>query len=490
MYKKIKGGIKKNKINLTSWNAVYKMITSDSTRLTCLSYDSLKGYLIQAEFVDDNVEFLSLNESRTAFTKPVNYVALKFTLIGEGIKLEPLIIGVGSFIKETEKELDYLEEANKQQKIYIKSVTTNGNAICPGVLDFLTFDSTNAKILLKKIFKKAKDLQSKIMIQYLFSELVRKHSLRLGLITMELVDNCRTLQSIKLYQPAYDNGRKQALAQLLRLFLNIKIINYDCHLKNVLTRLDESSSANGDETVLIDFGRTLDFSQIKLSSDNISKERCFSQPAPSKTHELITKYNAAVNPDTGTPIETENNYLSDLNNIIGLTETDLIKSKRVTEDIVIVRMSNIIKFIALVDYCCKYVVLGECGRPQMIHLLEYIYGKLSDNWIHDPPNFELTPVVKAKYREIIPVFEHLTTNRRHGDRNAISAAAIERMIADGTIFSVNSLKYRHDTRKSTRKRARNSSHNSSSNSTRNSSRNSSSNSTRKRARNSSSNSSS
>jgi hypothetical protein len=81
---KMKGGIIKKNINLSSWQAVYNMITSKHSTLTSISYDSLVGFIFKLDISDKKYsEFRGLNNDRTLFNEPVKSLIFKIVIIDE-----------------------------------------------------------------------------------------------------------------------------------------------------------------------------------------------------------------------------------------------------------------------------------------------------------------------------------------------------------------------------------------------------------------------
>jgi hypothetical protein len=84
--RKVKGGLKQKDPSLTSWQAVYKMISNPESTLTKISYSSLKGYIFKLDVppIPENSEFFGLNVDGTALNVPIYSLIFKFAIVSEG----------------------------------------------------------------------------------------------------------------------------------------------------------------------------------------------------------------------------------------------------------------------------------------------------------------------------------------------------------------------------------------------------------------------
>jgi hypothetical protein len=425
--RKIKGGLKQKNPLITSWQAVYKMIINPQSRLTKIAYSSLKGFIFRLDVpqIPDNSEFLGLNQSGTAFTVPIYSLIFKFSIISYEDENLPNLIIPGDkdqygnpLLTGREKEFEYLDEfkneANIQQSIYLKTVNPTGKPICLAVVDFSIFDKPASDRLLRELLEKpTNDIVVNTMLQYLINNITSTR--KLGMISMELANSdFRELSSIE-NKDAYNSDCIYAIAQILILFVKLKTLNYDCHSGNVLASITPPIR---DETraVLIDFGRTLNFNESDPFSDD--------------ANEIMQTYQTIKN-DGGS-------FVVDLSEILNFDITSLYVSGRTTEDEVIDRMQKIIKFMAYLDYVINntYFLMSHDG-PQLIDLLLYLYGpNFSTRWKITPPNFQITPEVKEKYKNVIATIRVLTEAPLTAS-NRISGTAISRMINNGQLFFVN-----------------------------------------------------
>lgn len=128
----------------------------------------------------------------------------------------------------------------------------------------------------------------------------------------------------------------------------------------------------------------------------------------------------------------------------GSTKDPRIKEEEERESIR--KMNDIIKFMACVDYATNntYFVMTQ-GGPQMIALLSFLYGPgFSVNWGSPvegditqpprPPDFELTPPVRAKYSQILDIIMQLTGSS--SDFNRVSETAMTSGVLGARLFKI------------------------------------------------------
>jgi hypothetical protein len=412
--RKIKGGLKQKDPSLTSWQAVYKMIENPASTLKKIAYGSLKGFIFKLDVPPrpENSEFFGLNAAGTDFNVPIYSLIFKFAIVSATEEELPDLVVPGdskSYGKDTEDLESFKIESQVQQNIYVATATPSGKPICLAVADFSYFDKTASDVLLEKLrLKRGNDAKVNAMLGYLIQNVTPCR--KLGMITMELADsNFKELYDFSSNASIFDNLIKYALAQIFILFTKLKVFNYDCHFANVLGKDD------GTKTFLIDFGRTLNFTNRN--------------PFPEAGTIIMREYNTI----------TGGNYRNDLIEVVGFSVTDLYFGGRTTEEMVIARMEKIVKFLAYTDYVTNttYFDMISLGmRPQMIGFLRYLYGEsFSDDWIKRPPDWTLTPNAKIKYQSLLPVIRSLT-EAPVGAVNRLSRAAVETMMDDKRLFSI------------------------------------------------------
>jgi hypothetical protein len=190
------------------------------------------------------------------------------------------------------------------------------------------------------------------MIIYLSNTIrdINEHSekIGLGMITMELVDNREYDQLYKFSnRPSiYHKSCCYAIAQIIVLFLNLKLINYDCHSGNVL-------SSDSGKSFLIDFGRTVNANTIT---------------------ETIKRYYNRL---------SKRNFNNDLTELKKIDKTRFYTDKqrgdnKTSKDWLI----EIIRFIALVDFSTNVSIYREqIVSPQMISILDNIFDNMPSDWV-------------------------------------------------------------------------------------------------------------
>ena len=425
--KKIKikkiGGLKQKDTSISSWQSVYKMICVPGAILSKISYSSLNGFIFKLDIPEnpEYSEFFGLNDTKTALTKPIYSLVFKFIIISDtDIEELPKIKGKS---KITELQKNVLDEAFIQQEIYKTTLSPNGNPITISVVDFSYFNTDATKILINKL----KECDNKenpdvvLMLDYILDNV--KDNRKLGLITMELA-NSDFLELYDVYNDNYDAYRvdiKYAIAQLLILFIKMKIINYDCHHSNVLaSTLPESK----EKSILIDFGRV-----VVLQEDNTFQPNGKSRFTDAEWSNIVRRYLRASQSDN-------NNYQRDIRLLKQIQITDLYKTSNDSEDEydIIYKMSSIIRFIGSLDYAINKTLFG-IESPQMKDILSYIYGDY--DWTSTDPNWSITMNKRTEpiYKKIIPIFYSLTVTPMQ-QRNLVSQAAIKKRVEDKEILTI------------------------------------------------------
>jgi hypothetical protein len=430
--KKIKGGLKKKNPDLTSWQAVYKMITTPEAKLSLLSYDSLKGFIFRIDVPTDNPdnsEFLGLNYQGTAFNVPIYSLVLKIVLIRDNDrdqKLESLQIDDKYITKETERMMDIVREAQIQQLVYVKTLNPAGKPICLGVVDFSYFDQTASRRLLDTLLQIPGNDQ---FVQHILIYLIRNlnNGRKLGIISMELADKREYTVLHRISDNEIINeGCKRILAEIVILFVKCKIIHYDLHSSNVLIRAD------GQKAFIIDFGRVIHF-QPNLLTD---LEKKFAGYYLHFTDEVYVQDREMIVSDKP-------------DNMIEITDFyNMLGDEKETDADAVDILCDIFKFISSVDYSIKMTKstrpMYRYRRPQMLRFLQYVYPNISTNWYQHSPYFldsdehdswYITEEVRAKCLTIIPIIIELTKGRI-GSRNLFSMEAIKRNIRNGNIYFI------------------------------------------------------
>lgn len=423
--KKNKGGLRQKDSSLTSWQAVYKMINIPGATLTKIAYSSLKGYIFRLDIPNDPdiTEFFGLNAAGTAMNRPIYSLIFKFAIIAPSPEALPMLVIPGDHDdngnpvagrhKETEDLTSFKTEAITQQNIYTGTLAPLGRPITISVVDFSYFDAKSSTALLTQLMSMRGNSQTvQAMLSFLHNNVTATR--QLGLITMELANSeFRELSSVE-NEAAFSSDCDYALAQIFILFTKLKVMNYDCHPGNVLASRNPPSGGLEERSVLIDFGRTLNFTkQI---------------PYPEEEDLIIDQYE---------DLNGLGSYGNDLHEVLSYGVTDLYVGGRTTQQMVLEKMEKIIKFMACVDYATNitYFDMTYRDRPQLITFLQYLYGPtFSENWGVSAPDWTLTPDAIAMYANIIPIIRALTEDPQK--QNLVSASAIRSRIASGEILTI------------------------------------------------------
>lgn len=434
--RKLKGGLRQKDPSLTSWQAVYKMICVPGAQLSKISFSSLKGFIFRLDVPHDpaNSEFFGLNAAGTALNEPVYSLIFKFAIISEEADfLPPLVVpgdkddagrdagyndSNGSFVRGRAKETEDLDgfktEANIQQAIYTGTLAPQGKPITISVVDFSYFNKAASDALLTQLLGIPGNNQTvQAMLEYMRNNVTATR--QLGMITMELVNsNFRELWSVE-NPAAFASDCNYALAQILILFTKLKVMNYDCHAGNVLASRNPPASAGLEErSVLIDFGRTLNFNSAN--------------PFTSDKKKIIAVYESV----------SGQKFARDLAAAKSFDFTDLYVAGRTSEDEVIERMELIVKFMACIDYATNitYFDMSHMNRPQLKTFLQYLYGPtFSEDWGASEPDWTLTPAARTAYASIIPTIRALTAARIQ-QTSFTSRESVDRRIQTGEIIRI------------------------------------------------------
>lgn len=456
--RKNKGGMLKKNPHLTTWQAVYKMICNPTATLRQISFTSVKGFIFRLDVAKDpvNAEFFGLNDVGTSFTKPVYSLIFKFAVIGRDatdLELPNLIIPgdkdeygrrmrYGRF-KETETMDAFKTEATAQQIIYSQTVNPIGHPVCLAVVDFSTFDAPSSTALLDNLLMlSGGNLIATTMINYLKRNV--NEGRRLGLITMELANpQFRELKSIPIGSLDYSRGCEYGLAQIFVLIAKMKIINYDWHLGNILafdSRFVPPETTSNKPSIMIDFGRPTDLME--------------NPPFPEEAETIVGKYNRF----SGTVFSEDLEKIRQISLIkdlyVGLGKRGKPQDNDALSGPIIEKMHEIIKFLAYLDYATNttYFYMGdEIGfdRPQLIDLLEYIYGPgiISKRWTHSGVeevrrSFVLNDNARRVYfnvikliREMTEISESLIRDTRITGAHFLSTSTIDKHIREGNMYN-------------------------------------------------------
>ena len=427
---------------VTSWQLIWMIISDPDTEVTCLAFESLKGFLYTVQIPPHLQDvFLDLNDAGTRFDKPVKSLVLKFGVLTANApdrELKILRTPTRSIRKRTDVLNNFAQEASLQQKIYISTVGQHGQAVCPAVVDFSYFTSDSAIYLLEELEKRCNDINSKKMTEFLLTEFqTNSRSAKdymLGLIAMQVGGtNFVPIYTLSGYPDIYNEACIRAISQFIRLAVEAKIANYDSHAANILSKQD------GTKTYLIDFGRVVDLqndSQDVLSSftpdEQMSIRNVYKNIYRKRTPPIFQDFDA----DYAKIAEIINEGVTFFH---FTPESEHHKEAYIsTRDEIITRMNELIKFIAELDYAINRT-LYSLNKPQMSGVLESFYGPdrapFSGDWPVTPPNFDLNPALIDKYIEVAALFRAETIADTNRVRSATSPANIRALVNNGAFFS-------------------------------------------------------
>ena len=185
--------------SISRFELVCDMIQS-STRIECISYSSLKGFVFS---VEGTPQFVSLTPQLFSNKKrnlELGKIILKFTLLTKDDKNKKLSSFEMDFkevedddkkkeiSKETDLEKDFKNESFTQLDIFTRSFQIGALSICPSILTRTVLENNEANIFLDFIESKLNDSDNNIeknVINYI-KEQVKNFSL--GIIAMEYAE--------------------------------------------------------------------------------------------------------------------------------------------------------------------------------------------------------------------------------------------------------------------------------------------------------------
>jgi RIO1 family len=253
------GGVKLKNPEKIRFTPVYDMIDNADSKLDVLTYSSLKGFLFTLDVPAEVSEYVDMGKRLNV---PVLNYILKFAVIRDDADY-PLLDCDGNE-KVSESPDTYFQEAKMQQTCWLESISGGRPAICPSVANFSLFDNRESQKLLN-FFKRKRRQQGassdklRILLDYLDQCCKDDPQNRLGVIVMPRVNNSIPLADFIYDRTTTNDDKIQAyamvIAQILRLFLQLKVVHFDLHSYNALV-----SGGNGEpvKTILIDFGSAAD----------------------------------------------------------------------------------------------------------------------------------------------------------------------------------------------------------------------------------------
>lgn len=246
------GGLKLIHQHKQRFQAVYDMLTSQSSRVTLLTYASLKAFMFVLDVDEADSEYLKLSGAQ--FTKRVTSFILKLAVITQHNDEDLGTFNPKGVIihKQSETKKSLLDESKIQQLIWKKSIEAGKPAICPSVANFSLFDNAESQEVLAFLRTKVSAVPTSVnVVDYLLAQTSRGHEI--GVIVMPNIENSKTLHdflALPVSNAVKENAVAHVLAQVVRLFLEVGVVHFDLHAGNALISYENNLS-----TFIIDFGR-------------------------------------------------------------------------------------------------------------------------------------------------------------------------------------------------------------------------------------------
>jgi hypothetical protein len=255
--KNFKGGLILNKkaveLGLTGFGPVLYMLLSGSARIQALTVDSLSGFMITLNVVQDDSTYQNFKNNKL---EHITSFIIKIVVIRDKKQPLPKFKGIP---KSSETESSFLTEARLQQTIWLRNAIGGKPEFTPSVANFALFEEAQSLNVLKCLGAKG-DPDTIDVIHYLS----RINSLKLGVLLMPMIDDSVTLRS---YLSNSDEEKKIAychtIANIVKLFILINVVHWDLHSENAMIVSDTQQS------FLIDFGRASNIKQPNNYGDHI-----------------------------------------------------------------------------------------------------------------------------------------------------------------------------------------------------------------------------
>ena len=280
------GGIIKKNDNVASIISIMNMINIERAKIKKISFESLYGFVFELQvpdIKDCETEFFGLNESKSGFTRPIDAVVIKISVLNKGeYELPELILNNELIQKLTSIEEEFKKEAVLQSEIYHQTLS-RGDPICPSIIDLLILSSNDATAFLDKMKSKSNEIDdSRLVIEWLINCFSEYKKCNLGMIVMESAMSYNSF--FKEQTLLYNSIKKSAtrgrsaksslsskamtseeiagrhknmlftlLQKVIRLYNECRIVHFDLHKGNSMVKYNESDK--NYNLYLIDFGR-------------------------------------------------------------------------------------------------------------------------------------------------------------------------------------------------------------------------------------------
>jgi hypothetical protein len=276
--KSVRGTIKTDTpkiiIKKDGFKPVYNMVNRVDSKLSLLTANSLKGFMINLTVNKQDTEYLNLRDRQ--FTYPVTNFILKFVII-RGTN-DPILDSYNGIRKSFESRQSFFEEAKLQQLVWSKSIIDGKPAICPSVANLSMFDTINSENLMQffldKVNTEPTTTSSEPTATSTFEYLKKNSTIKdrgIGVLTMPAITQSTTIDRfLNLRDNSLFYGTvitheiksraiSSVFAQIARLFIDIGVVHLDLHPGNVMIYLDSDKTIlkpdDKIKTLLIDFGR-------------------------------------------------------------------------------------------------------------------------------------------------------------------------------------------------------------------------------------------
>jgi hypothetical protein len=287
------GGLKLIDASKTGFQPIYEMLNNSNSQISILTVSSLKGFMLDLFIPENESLYTTLNESKQLTKKVSNFI---FKIAVTSPKNNTKLPNFNSYSKATETTESFFEEAKLQQMIWEKSIQGGNREICPSVANFTLFDNNNSTFFLSFLKTRNTNNEFQTLMDYLIY-ITSNVEYAIGVIVMPKMNNSFVLERITDSSREYRAGFfSDIIAQIVRLFLVIKVIHFDLHTGNVLLYLFKNKIPSSD---IIDFGRAsnlsdnkadeyLDIEEKQFYLENIKKQ--FDNLFVEKTDEMKAKY--------------------------------------------------------------------------------------------------------------------------------------------------------------------------------------------------------
>ncbi len=270
------GGVKRKVYDPDSqdFTPIYNMVNAANSKLSVLTTESLKGFMLNLTVDKEDSEYLNLRDNQ--FTVPVTDFILKFVIVTD-IPARDLDDYNGTH-KSSESRESFFNEAKLQQYIWKESITFGRPAICPSVANLSMFTMEDS-LSLMKFFKESNannypndttrkphnPTANSDVFEFLSNKSqIPEHDSGIGLLVMPTITQSTTLEQFtRIPNNSYFYGKlityadklnaiSNAFAQIARLFIEIGVIHFDLHAGNIMIYLNSEQEI---KCSLIDFGR-------------------------------------------------------------------------------------------------------------------------------------------------------------------------------------------------------------------------------------------